>query len=153
MREVRTSVLVTLVGAMCLFGFVPSAYAIPIGWACIGSCGTLGANGVVTAPPGGATYDYVTTNDGVALAAQDLNLGSETNGTTLTSVAFAANAGDPLAFYFNFVTSDGAGFADYGWAACTMPVLGTKWRFFSPRERRRVLTLRLVSECLPTARR
>ena len=116
MRGIRTSVFVTLVGAMCLFGFVPTAYAIPIGWVCIGTCDTLGADGVVTAPPGGTTYDYVSTAGGVSLGAQDLNLGSETNGSILTSVAFSANAGDPLAFYFNYVTSDGAGFADYAWA-------------------------------------
>jgi hypothetical protein len=29
---------------------------------------------------------------------------------------FAATAGTALNFYFNYVTSDGAGFADYGWA-------------------------------------
>jgi VPDSG-CTERM motif len=116
MRETRLSALVTVVGAMCLFGVVPSAYAIPINWVCIGTCGTLGADGVVTAPPGGTSYDFVSTNDGVSLGAQDLNLGNETNGSILTSVAFAANAGDPLAFYFNYVTSDGAGFADYAWA-------------------------------------
>jgi hypothetical protein len=116
MRGIKTSVFVTLVGAFSLFGFVPSAYAIPIGWVCMGSCGTLGADGVVTAPPSGATYDYVSTNGGLVLGAQDLNLGSETNGSILTSVAFAANAGDPLSFYFNYVTSDGAGFADYAWA-------------------------------------
>ena len=26
---------------------------------CVGNCGTLGADGVVTAPPGGTTYSYV----------------------------------------------------------------------------------------------
>ncbi len=45
-----------------------------------------------------------------------LGLGSETNGSLLTSNAFTANAGDNLQFFFNFVTSDGAGFADYAWA-------------------------------------
>jgi hypothetical protein len=116
MRGIKCSVFVTLVGAMCVFGFVPSAYAIPIGWVCIGTCGTLGADGDVTAPPSGTTYDYVSTNGGVSLGATDLNLGSETNGTTLVSAPFAAAAGDPLTFYFNFVTSDGSGFADYAWA-------------------------------------
>jgi hypothetical protein len=29
---------------------------------------------------------------------------------------FSATAGTNLSFYFNYVTSDGAGFADYGWA-------------------------------------
>lgn len=116
MRKTRLSALVTVVCGMCLFGFVPSAYATPIGWVCVGNCGTLGADGVVTAPPGGTSYDFVSSENGVPLGTQDLNLGVETIGSILTSVAFSANAGDPLAFYFNYVTSDGAGFADYGWA-------------------------------------
>lgn len=122
MRETRLSALVTVVCATCLFGFVPSAYAIPIGWTCIGTCGTLGADGVVTAPPGGTSYDFVSSSDGVSLETADLNLGVDPNlgvetiGSILTSVAFSANAGDPLAFYFDYVTSDGAGYADYGWA-------------------------------------
>lgn len=45
-----------------------------------------------------------------------LSLGSEFNGSRLTSPTFAANAGDALQFYFNYVTSDGGGFADYAWA-------------------------------------
>lgn len=116
MRGIRFSALVTVVGAMCLFGFVPSAYALPIGWVCIGTCDTLGADGVVTAPPSGATYDYVSTANGISLGAQDLGEGGETNGSILTSVVFGAAAGDDLAFYFNYITSDGAGFADYAWA-------------------------------------
>jgi hypothetical protein len=35
----------------------------------------------------------------------------------LTSSTFAAKPGDPLHFYFNFVTSDGGTFNDYGWVA------------------------------------
>ncbi|WP_135468229.1 NF038132 family protein [Crenalkalicoccus roseus] len=42
--------------------------------------------------------------------------GTPTNGSRLTTTAFSADAGDTLAFYFNYVTSDGAGFADYAWA-------------------------------------
>jgi len=34
----------------------------------------------------------------------------------MTSNTFAAAAGDVLQFFFNFVTSDGAGFSDYDWA-------------------------------------
>ena len=84
------------------------------GQVCLGNCGTLGPNGVVTAPPGSATYQYVTTYQGIL--GSGLGLGSETNGSTQLSALFHANAGDQLVFYFNYVTSDGAGFADYAWA-------------------------------------
>ncbi len=41
----------------------------------------------------------------------------ETNGSTLTtSVVLSATAGTSLSFFFNYVTSDGAGFSDYAWA-------------------------------------
>ncbi len=93
-----------------------SGLAIPIGWTCTGNCGTSGADGVVTAPPSGATYHWVSSNGGGSLGAADLNLGAETNGTLLRSNLFGAAAGDDLQFYFNYVTSDGAGFADYAWA-------------------------------------
>ena len=43
-----------------------------------------------------------------------------TNGATYTSTPFAAQAGAPISFYFNYVTSDGSGsgttYADYAWA-------------------------------------
>jgi len=56
----------------------------------------------------------VSTNNGVT--GVGLGLGNETNGSVLRSSLFSANAGEDLAFQFNYVTSDGAGFADYGWA-------------------------------------
>ncbi len=37
---------------------------------CTGACGALGADGVVTAPPTGPTYNYVTTDGGVSGAGQ-----------------------------------------------------------------------------------
>ena len=83
---------------------------------CVGNCGTAGANGVVTAPPGGTTYSYVSTDGGVAGGGQLPGEGG-TNGSTYTTSVFTAAAGDPLNFYFNYVTSDGSGFADYAWAA------------------------------------
>jgi hypothetical protein len=85
---------------------------------CVGTCGTLGADGVVTASPQGGNYNYVSTNGGVAVA--DLNLGNETNGSTY-SFSFLGNAGDQLKFYFNFVTSDGSQYADYAWVNLTGP--------------------------------
>lgn len=83
---------------------------------CVGTCGTLGPDGDVTAPPGGTTYSYVSTNGGVAGAGQLEGEGG-TNGSTYMTSAFSASAGDPLNFWFNYVTSDGAGYADYAWAA------------------------------------
>src|SRR5438874_798040 len=45
-----------------------SADAIPSGWTCSGSCGSLGADGVVTlSPTGNSSYQYITT-DGAGFA-------------------------------------------------------------------------------------
>jgi hypothetical protein len=97
---------------------------MPAGWNCIGSCGTLGANGVVTlAPTGGTQYGYVSTVN----AATGVNgpqgggtltgvTAGSTSGSRLTSSVFTATGGDILKFNFNYVTSDGEEFADYGWA-------------------------------------
>ncbi|KAB7648020.1 PEPxxWA-CTERM sorting domain-containing protein [Polymorphobacter fuscus] len=82
---------------------------------CVGSCGTAGANGDITASPLGGTYDYVTTAGGVS-GAGSLGVDTETNGSINTTGSFAADAGSVLSFYFNYVTSDGSGFADYGWS-------------------------------------
>jgi len=93
------------------------------GQVCVGNCSTLGPNGVVTAPPDGPTYQYVTTSGGIfgaTLSSSEVGFGS-TNGSTLTSALFGATSGQDLKFYFNYVTSDGAGFADYGWARLLNP--------------------------------
>jgi hypothetical protein len=92
---------------------------LPVGSAsadsCVGNCGTLGANGVVTLSPfGNPTYNFVSTNGGVTGAGQIAGVGG-TNGSEFTTSAFSANAGDPLQFFFNYVTSDGSQFADYAW--------------------------------------
>jgi hypothetical protein len=95
-----------------------SADPIPAGWTCNGTCGSLGANGVVTlSPTGNSSYQYVSTNGSSATAVLPTGaLGSETNGSTLATSIFSATAGTKLNFYFNFITSDGGGFADYAWA-------------------------------------
>ncbi len=94
---------------------VANAQAIDLsGWSGVGNYGSLGANGVVTAPPfGDAQYGWVSTDQGVA--GIGLGLGKETDGSVITSPLFNAKAGDLLEFYFNYITSDGAGYADYGW--------------------------------------
>jgi hypothetical protein len=95
-----------------------SAGPIPSGWACSGNCGTNGADGVATvSPTGNSSYEYVTTNSSTATAVLPSGaFGSETNGSSLATPVFAATAGTPLNFYFNYITSDGGGFADYAWA-------------------------------------
>ncbi len=86
-------------------------------WTCVGNCGTSGADGVVTLSPfGDPQYGWVSTSGGVDTGIDHLALGSETNGSMITSPLFSADAGDELEFYFNYVTSDGGGFADYAWA-------------------------------------
>lgn len=87
---------------------------------CVGNCGTGGADGVVTAPPNGAGYRWISTAGGLDGVGQIAGVGG-TNGSLFTSSTFTANAGDTLRFYFDYVTSDGqqpAGvdYEDYTWA-------------------------------------
>jgi len=79
---------------------------------CVGSCGTLGADGVVTESPIGGTYQYVSTSGGVEGGAS-LGLGEERTGSLYTTTSFTADVGSNLQLYFNYVTTDGAGYADY----------------------------------------
>lgn len=100
-----------------LAGFSNSALAIPAGWTCTGNCGTSGADGVVTAAPGGGDYNWISTSNGAAQGTfTHLNIGSETNGSTLLTSLFYATAGDTLEFDFNYVTSDGADYVEYAFA-------------------------------------
>jgi hypothetical protein len=93
---------------------------IPSGWSCSGTCGSLGADGVVTlSPTGNPSYQYVSTYNAFAFTAvlPGKTKTSETDGSALTTSTFSAASGTALNFYFNFVTSDGSStFADYGWA-------------------------------------
>lgn len=86
---------------------------IPAAWTCIGNCGTLGANGVVTASPEGGNYGWIASNTGktgLGLPGYD-----GIDGTQLRTSVFSAAAGDKLEFYFNYITSDGGGYSDYAW--------------------------------------
>lgn len=88
---------------------------LPADWSCTGNCGASAADGDVTAPPTGNTnYGWVSTNNGVNGTGLDGIIGFQ--GSVLQSVLFSAETGDDLEFFFNYVTSDGAGYADYGWA-------------------------------------
>ena len=91
---------------------------IPGSWSGIGNYGVLGANGVVTASPEGGNYGWIASNTGITGLGIDVNgdsIADGTDGTRLRSGVFSAAAGDKLEFYFNYVTSDGAGFSDFAW--------------------------------------
>jgi hypothetical protein len=106
--------------AVLVLGVTRSASAdpVPVGWTCNGTCGSLGANGVVSlSPTGNSSYQHVSTAGSVTTAPLPTgSLGGETNGSSLATTVFSATAGTALNFYFNYVTSDGTGFADYAWA-------------------------------------
>src|SRR5665647_2006867 len=53
--------------AASIFSFSGPAAAAPLpaGWTCTANCGTMGANGDVTASPQGGDYGYVSTDLGV----------------------------------------------------------------------------------------
>lgn len=96
-----------------------AAAALPLGWTAVGNADYFTPNGVITALPGITGYTYVSTDqgiDGVGSLPGVGGVGNATNGSTLTTSAFSASAGSSLEFNFNFVTSDGAGYADYAWA-------------------------------------
>jgi hypothetical protein len=114
-----------------------SAFAAPLpsGWTSVGNAGSSGADGVVTiSPSGNSQYQWVSTDGGVedggALTGFETN---STTGSSLTTSAFSVAAGDTLKFYFNYVTSDGAGFADYGWAQLVDTVTNISLTLFTAR--------------------
>jgi PEP-CTERM motif len=112
-------VLVLTMGLLGCLAETAAADSIPSGWTCSGNCGSSGADGVVTlSPTGNSSYQWVSTTNGLngVGALPSGALGHETNGSTLATSVFSANAGTALSFYFNYVTSDGAGFSDYAWA-------------------------------------
>jgi hypothetical protein len=106
---------------MAVLGWAANAAAdsLPSGWTCTGNCGSSGADGVVPLSPiGNSSYQFVSTSGGASGigALPTGKLGNETDGSTLATSVFTVNPGTDLNFYFDFVTSDGAGYADYGWA-------------------------------------
>ncbi len=120
---VASSLLLAFSGSVTAAGLFDGG--LPTGWTVDGgstSAGTSAADGDVgLAPGGGARYGWVSTASGLvgvgALPGIGAgNLANAPNGSTLTSTLFSATAGQNLRFFFNYVTSDGAGFADYGWA-------------------------------------
>ncbi len=103
-------------GASCAHAQAFSG-GLPAGWTCTGTCGALPAEGDVTlAPSGGTQYGFVATRVDGPTGVSPFDFGAETTGSRLVSTSFAAAAGDPVAFDFDYITSDGAGYADYAWA-------------------------------------
>lgn len=93
------------------------AGALPTGWVCTGACGSTAADGDISlSPAGNATFNYVTTAGGTTDGGTLANTSGSTNGSNLITSAFTAAAGSTLKFYFDYITSDGAGYSDYGWA-------------------------------------
>jgi hypothetical protein len=83
---------------------------------CLGNCGTDVSDGVIAlSPSGNSSYQYVSTNGGVVGAGQLSGVGG-TDGSQFSTSPFLAAANAPLQFYFNYITSDGAQYADYGFA-------------------------------------
>jgi len=97
--------------------------ALPSGWVGAGGFGTGTPDGDVTAPPTtGTSFQYVTTNGGLGGVGALPGVGGSgtpINGSTVTTSTFSADAGDELEFFFNYVTSDGSGFADYSLGAAS----------------------------------
>ena len=98
----RASILAaTAALAVCLGASAASAAT------CVGTCGVItGANGDVTAAPGGGAYSWISTDAGITGAGQIGAVGG-TNGSSLTTGVFSATAGQTLSYSFNFITSDG----------------------------------------------
>lgn len=117
MKNISTTLAAAVIALASQVCFAQSfSGGIPAGWAGVGSYGTSGADDPVTLAPGGGTqYGWVSTSGGV-YGASPFSFGAETNGSYLRSTAFAAAAGDELHFSFNYVSSDGAGYADYAWS-------------------------------------
>ncbi|MDQ1899169.1 NF038132 family protein [Paracoccus sp. WLY502] len=110
----------TTAAATALLAVGAHAATLPSGWTAEGNAGTGSPNGVVSAPPAqGPGYYYVSTAGGVTGGGSLPGVGGTgvaRNGSNVITAAFTAAVGDVLEFYFNYVTSDGAGFADYGWS-------------------------------------
>src|ERR1039458_849135 len=107
----RTMSACFLVFLAALFSSAASAQT------CVGTCGTDTPNGVVIGVP---NYSYVSTNGGTTgggfLPSGLLTPLNATNGSTATTANFTATAAAVLQFDFNYITSDGSGYPDFGWA-------------------------------------
>ncbi|MBB4632461.1 NF038132 family protein [Sphingosinicella soli] len=103
----------TLLAACAALAMASAAHAAPV---LSGAGGELGANGVVTESPEGGNYRYITTDGGLSGVGGLPGIGG-TTGSTYVTDSFSAAAGEVLDFHFNYITSDGSGYADYAWVA------------------------------------
>ena len=93
-------------------------------WQCTGQCGSSGVDGDIgLSPLGNAAYGYVTTHGSMAFGTSPLALpansrgnGTENNGSVFVSSSFQAAAGSQLNVQFNYISTDGKNYDDYGWA-------------------------------------
>ncbi|HTR78161.1 MAG TPA: NF038132 family protein [Gemmatimonadaceae bacterium] len=128
----RIAKLVAILGAVAAAAGPAMAQGfdggVPATWACTGNCGAVAPNGAVAASPyGGTMMGYVSSYNGAVGAGQISGISYPADmvgtapylvdGSLLTSATFSASVGDPLDFYFDYVTSDGSGYPDYAWAA------------------------------------
>lgn len=81
-----------------------------------GNAGIGSSNGDIGDNANGSDYIYVSTAGSSYLGA-GLGIGSETNGTELTTNSFTAAAGEALSYEFNYVTTDGTpSYVEYAYA-------------------------------------
>lgn len=97
-----------------------------------GVAGIGSPNGDITAPPKGSNYLYLTTA-GSSYMGAGLGIGSETNGSTLTTKTFNANANSVLSYDFNYITSDGSSFIEYAYATLFNVTTGISSLIFTAR--------------------
>jgi hypothetical protein len=119
----RVSTLLALAAAVALpAGAEAQAFNGGLIGTCSGVVGTsCGTSNVTTDDVGlsglaGSTrYGWVSTNGGTNGVGQLAGVGG-TNGALLSYSFSTINPNTTLSFKFNYITSDGAGFSDYGWA-------------------------------------
>ncbi len=101
---------------IALLAFATTAGATPLAGVgtYTGTAGFASAEGDLTNAPGNGAIVYVSTVGAGGFTG--LNVGSEYNGSVLTTNTFSANAGEAFSYYFNYFTSDGAGYSDYAYA-------------------------------------
>ena len=128
-----TRILAVSLGAALAMSVSAQAAVLPGVGNFEGTAGVLGADGVVTLPPieDATAYVYVTSD--ASYTGAGLGLGGDRSGSELTTFDFLVEAGDILEYYFNYVTSDGAGFSDYAYAQLNNEDMGTSELIFTAR--------------------
>lgn len=111
-QPLTASFLAYCLVVLSMFTFSSATRAIDMtNWICEENCGSMSANGVVSAPPGSAgNYGWVAT---YLVLPEELTLtepgrfSAPSLESRVRSPLFSATAGQTLTFYFNYVTSDG----------------------------------------------